>query len=118
MAEEEPTFEPDDDRPLPPHRGIRAFQEHIEAIYGERDRARGLASTYMWFVEEVGELARALRRGEVENLREEFADCYAWLSSVASIAGIDMEDAAGRYKLGCPRCGETPCDCRRGPARS
>ena len=49
---------------LPPHRGLRAFQEHIEAVYGERDAARGLPSTFMWFTEEVGELARAIR---VEN---------------------------------------------------
>ena len=101
-----------------PHQRLRAFQANIEAIYGERDRARGLASTYMWFAEEVGELSRALRKGDPENLREEFGDALAWLVTLASMAGVDMEEAAHRYSAGCPRCGQTPCDCRRGPART
>lgn len=101
-----------------PHRRLAAFQAHIEAIYGERDRARGLASTYMWFAEEVGELSRALRKGEPENLREEFGDVLAWLVTLASMAGVDIESAAERYTAGCPRCAAIPCNCRRGPERS
>jgi NTP pyrophosphatase (non-canonical NTP hydrolase) len=103
---------------LPPHRGLAAFQRHIEALYGERDAARGLASTFMWFTEEVGELARAVRGGDPDNLRTEVGDVLAWLATVASLTGVDLEDAASRYARGCPRCGQIPCDCRRGPARS
>ena len=51
---------------------IREFQELIERIYGEKDTTRGTAGTYMWLAEEVGELSRALRRGQRENLEEEF----------------------------------------------
>jgi NTP pyrophosphatase (non-canonical NTP hydrolase) len=101
-----------------PHQGLRAFQENIEAIYGERDAARGLPSTFMWLTEEVGELARALRSGDPENLRTEVSDVLAWLSTVASLADVDLAEAASRYSQGCPRCGRTPCDCRRGPARA
>ena len=97
---------------------LQAFQALIERTYGERDRARGLASTYMWFAEEVGELARALRAKDPQNLREEFADVLAWLSTLASIAGVDLEEASRRYTSGCPRCGSIPCACERGPARS
>ena len=104
--------------PEQPASDLAAFQASIEATYGERDRARGLAPTYMWFVEEVGELGRALRKGDAENLREEVGDVLAWLTSLASMAGVSLEDAAARYRDGCPRCGETPCACRRGPARS
>jgi NTP pyrophosphatase (non-canonical NTP hydrolase) len=104
--------------PLPPHRGLRAFQEHIEALYGARDAARGVAGTYMWFVEEVGELGRALRGGDAAALREEVGDVLAWLATLASLAGVGLEDAAGRYARGCPRCGALPCACERGPARS
>ncbi len=102
----------------PPHRRLHDFQRNIEAIYGERDGARGVAGTYMWFAEEVGELARAIRRGDADNLREEFSDVLAWLTTLASLTGIDLEAAAARYSDGCPRCGATPCACRRGPARS
>jgi NTP pyrophosphatase (non-canonical NTP hydrolase) len=88
------------------------FQELIERIYFERDRARGTQGTLLWFVEEVGELVRAIRRGEQHNLEEEFADVYAWLATLASLHGIDLE-AIGRrkYAAGCPRCRATPCAC-------
>jgi NTP pyrophosphatase (non-canonical NTP hydrolase) len=91
-------------------RGLGAFQRQIERIYLERDRARGWERTFAWFVEEVGELARALHRGE-GNLEEEFADAAAWLVTLASIRGVDMEKAAGKYAAGCPRCSQAPCRC-------
>jgi len=91
---------------------IREFQEVIERIYGGKDSERGTAGTYMWFAEEVGELSRALRRGQRENLEEEFADVLAWLVTLASMHGVDVETAAVRkYKDGCPRCHHTPCAC-------
>ena len=92
---------------------ISEFQRLIEAVYYERDAARGLAGTHMWFAEEVGELTRALRRGESRaHLEGEFADVLAWLSTLASIAGIDLEQAArAKYAQGCPRCSATPCAC-------
>lgn len=88
------------------------FQHAIEAIYFERDRDRGIPGTLLWFVEEVGELVRAVRRAERDNLEEEFADVYAWLATLASLHGLDLE-AIGRkkYESGCPRCRETPCAC-------
>jgi NTP pyrophosphatase (non-canonical NTP hydrolase) len=61
----------------------------------------------------VGELVRAVRRGERANLQEEFADVYAWLATLASLHGIDLEATARRkYAAGCPRCGASPCACR------
>lgn len=91
---------------------IAEFQKLIEKIYFERDSARGLAGTHMWFCEEVGELTRALRRGQEEELEGEFADVFAWLSTLASIAGIDLTAAVQKkYGAGCPRCSSTPCAC-------
>jgi len=91
---------------------IETFQRLIEDIYYEKDKARGLAGTHMWFCEEVGELTRALRRGQTEELEGEFADVLAWLSTLASIAGIDLQAAAcKKYETGCPRCSATPCTC-------
>ena len=90
---------------------LRGFQDLIDRVYGERDAARGWEGTFVWFVEEVGELARALKRGERSNLNEEFADVLAWLSTLASLAGVNLEEAAARYEGGCPYCGRTPCAC-------
>jgi len=93
-------------------RSLSDFQKRIEEIYFERDNARGLCGTTLWFVEEVGELVRALRRGESGNLVEEFSDCLAWLATLASITGVDLDAAAwSKYEKGCPRCESTPCAC-------
>ena len=97
--------------------GVREFQQLIARTFGARDGARGIAVNTMWLVEEVGELARALRgvlRGDRDdaNLAEEFADVLAWLSSLASLADIDLEAvASARYRHGCPRCAALPCAC-------
>lgn len=97
--------------PSAPTDGLQGFQEVIDALYGDRDRDRGLDGTFVWFVEEVGELARALKGSDPENLREEFADVLAWLTTLASLAGVEMRTAARRYAEGCPRCHEIPCGC-------
>jgi len=90
---------------------LREFQELMERTYGERDRARGLAGTFMWLAEEVGELAAALREGNRQEIAEELGDCLAWLLSVANLAGVDAEQAVARYAGGCPYCGAVPCRC-------
>jgi NTP pyrophosphatase (non-canonical NTP hydrolase) len=91
---------------------IRDFQALIERIYGEKDSARGTAGTFMWFSEEVGELSRALRRGRRAELEGEFADVLAWLCTLASMHGVDVQAAAAaKYATGCPRCHATPCAC-------
>lgn len=90
---------------------IRAFQAAIDATYGARDRGRGLDATFRWLVEEVGELARALREGDPARLREEVSDVLAWTVTVASLAGVDAAEAAARYADGCPKCRSVPCAC-------
>ncbi|MGH7149983.1 MAG: MazG nucleotide pyrophosphohydrolase domain-containing protein [Planctomycetota bacterium] len=94
---------------------VRDFQKKIESIYFARDASRGWAGTFAWFAEEVGELARARRKGTREELAAEFADCLAWLATLASLEGVDLEEEAVRkYGNGCPRCGGTPCTCAGG----
>ena len=90
---------------------IGEFQRRLQATYEARDRARGRDATFLWLVEEVGELSRAVRRGDPKNLRHEFSDALAWLVSLATLEGVDMEEAAGRYAKGCPRCRKSPCKC-------
>lgn len=87
------------------------FQKRIEAIYFERDNARGVPGCFQWLAEEVGELAKALRGTDEANLREEFADCLAWLSTLASLKGVKLSEVVDKYAAGCPRCHATPCAC-------
>ena len=90
---------------------IGEFQKLIERTYLERDAARGEGGTFMWFIEEVGELATAMRHGTRQEQQEEFADVLAWLVTLASLKGISMEEAVGKYSDGCPYCGKIPCEC-------
>jgi len=90
---------------------LSAFQRLIARTYLERDSARGLGGTFMWFVEEVGELATALRERDEQALKGEFADVLAWLCTLASLSGVRMEEAVAKYADGCPGCGRMPCNC-------
>lgn len=90
---------------------LDAFQRLIDATFGERDRARGVPSSVAWLAEEVGELAQAVRKGTHEQRVHEFADVLAWLTSLANQVGVDLDEAAGRYADGCPRCASIPCAC-------
>lgn len=81
-------------------------------MFGAKDAARGIDGTFMWFLEEVGELAGSLRKGPKEELALEFADVLAWLVTLANIAGVDLDEAIKRkYGTGCPRCGRAVCEC-------
>lgn len=91
---------------------IADLQQHIHRMYYEKDVARGVDGTFMWLMEEVGELASALRGDDRENLAEEFADVIAWLFTIANVAEIDLATAlATKYGNGCPGCGRFECQC-------
>jgi len=90
---------------------LKEFQSRIEKIYYKKDKKRGVDSTFRWYVEETGELARALRVGKREFIEAEFADCLAWLLSLASLCDIDIEQAMAKYLEGCPKCMKMPCAC-------
>lgn len=90
---------------------IDDFQALMATTYGERDRRRGIPATVAWLAEEVGELARAVRKGTPAQQREELGDVLAWLASLADQLGLSLADAASRYTTGCPRCGTFPCAC-------
>lgn len=87
------------------------LQATIRATYGARDRERGVDATFGWFVEEVGELSRAIRRQGHDERVHEFGDALAWLVTLADLCDVDIVQAAARYRDGCPRCGASPCTC-------
>jgi len=78
---------------------FRDFQAHIRERYFETDAARGTSKTFVWFIEEIGELATAINGDDRDNLEEEFADVLAWLSTLANINGVDLEEAIRRKYL-------------------
>ncbi|WP_146582366.1 MazG nucleotide pyrophosphohydrolase domain-containing protein [Neorhodopirellula pilleata] len=91
---------------------IEDLQQHIRRMYYEKDVARGVDGTFMWLMEEVGELASALRGDDRENLKEEFADVIAWLFTIANVADVNLAEAlSAKYGNGCPGCGKFECSC-------
>jgi len=91
---------------------VGELQKHIGELYLAKDRRRGATGTMLWMVEEVGELAEAVRRGERQGLEEEMADVLAWLASLANLLDVDLERAfAAKYPATCKRCGQKPCAC-------
>ncbi|GAB4518048.1 MAG: hypothetical protein Tsb0013_22230 [Phycisphaerales bacterium] len=85
---------------------VRAFQDLIRDRYSATDAARGTPGTFMWLIEEVGELATALHENAPDksptpeqraNLQEEFADVIAWITTLANINGVDLTDALTKY---------------------
>ncbi len=92
--------------PTPTPLTFGAFQELIRDRYSATDAARGTPGTFMWLVEEIGELATSLHEcapgqtptdAQRHNLEEEFADVIAWLTTLANINGIDLERALTKY---------------------
>src|SRR5215208_140732 len=59
---------------------LSRLQQVIRDLYGAKDSRRGVEGTFMWFMEEVGELSAALRGGTGEERAAEFADVLAWLA--------------------------------------
>lgn len=85
---------------------FRSFQKLIYDRYHATDSARGSAATFLWLMEEIGELATALSNNapgrtpteaEKANLGEEFADVFAWLTTIANIQGVDLTKALQKY---------------------
>jgi NTP pyrophosphatase (non-canonical NTP hydrolase) len=95
-----------------PPLSLEDFQQLIREMYLEKDIARGVDGTFMWLMEEVGELAAALREGTSAEQAAEFADVLAWLTTIANVVGVDLAEAVrNKYGSGCPGCGRFVCTC-------
>jgi NTP pyrophosphatase (non-canonical NTP hydrolase) len=114
-SEGHPKWPADGGRPRdshPPVVTLADFQQLIRRMYLEKDVARGVDGTFMWLIEEIGELAAALREGTSQAAEAEFADVLAWLTTIANVAGVDLTEAVvNKYGSGCPGCGRFVCIC-------
>jgi len=90
---------------------LKELQELIDKMYSAKDRKRGPAGTFLWLMEEVGELAGAIGEGTLAEKEAEFADVLAWLATIANVEGVDLNRAMKKYADGCPGCGRMVCTC-------
>ena len=72
--------------------GLRSLQRAALGIYGRLEPDRAL----VWTLEELGELAQAIRRGEDRaRLEEELGQLTAWMLCLANILDVDITAAVG-----------------------
>lgn len=69
------------------------LQSDLAARFAERDRKSGAAFLMMVLMEEVGELAEAVRRGERDEARKEVADVAFMAYALASVLDVDLDTA-------------------------
>jgi O-6-methylguanine DNA methyltransferase len=70
----------------------------MDAVYGARDRARGVPATVAWIAEEVGELARSVRKGTRDEQLHELGDTLAWLASLANQLELSLDIQATAFQ--------------------
>ena len=93
---------------------LSEFQALLKKLYIHKDLDRGIKSTYIWLIEEIGELATLLNSQELDKtlISEELADIIAWTISIANILNIDIGEAIVRkYPNKCKKCKASPCIC-------
>ena len=95
---------------------IASFQSLIRNLYYHQDRQRGIDKTFMWLVEEIGELSNVLREDifDKDKISDEIADVIAWTISLANLLEINVEKALiDKYPNVCAKCGSNPCYCNK-----
>jgi NTP pyrophosphatase (non-canonical NTP hydrolase) len=95
---------------------ITEFQNLIKDLYFQKDYNRGIKATFIWLIEEIGELAEIINNPQVnrERASEELADIIAWTNSIANLLNIDLEDALlKKYPNICIKCKSNPCICEK-----
>jgi NTP pyrophosphatase (non-canonical NTP hydrolase) len=95
---------------------ISEFQNLIKDLYFERDQNRGIYKTFIWLIEEIGELARILRSKDIsfKDASEELSDIIAWATSLANLLDINLESAiSNKYPGVCLKCKSNPCVCSK-----
>ncbi len=93
---------------------ISEFQNLVKNLYIEQDQKRGIEGTFIWLIEEIGELAHILKNRDIDinSVSEELADIIAWTDSLANLLDIDLEEALfTKYPNICIKCGSNPCTC-------
>ncbi len=93
---------------------ISEFQHLMKELYFHQDNERGIQDTFIWLIEEVGELARIIKKREIDKKKasEELADIIAWANSLANLLSIDLETVLfEKYPNKCLKCDSNPCKC-------
>lgn len=93
---------------------LNEWQRTLYVIYGQGNNERSLDEIAFHLFEEIGEVAKALRKKDKKEIVEEVADSFAWLIAVVNRHDpeIRIDDMVyNRYSDKCPHCNMKPCRC-------
>lgn len=92
---------------------LQEWQDLFNDIYGEKNKRLDTYKIWMHVVEEVGEVARQLRKENYDELRKSLPDVFAWLCAFCNHRSIKLEEAVWyKFPAICPFCGrESRCIC-------
>ena len=93
---------------------VSDFQNLMKKLYFHKDSKRGIKDTFIWLIEEIGELAKILKYQNIDKKKaaEEIADIIAWTNSLSNLLDIDIEKALyDKYPNRCKKCNSIPCQC-------
>lgn len=71
-------------------KSLENLQDMALQVYGRYDIEKSL----LWFVEEVGELVAAIRKGkDISDIEGELGDVFAWVLCLSNILNLRASDA-------------------------
>lgn len=91
---------------MQPNMTLPELQAYVQEKLVARGLIEPLPNVMLHLMEEVGEVTRAMRKGDQTNLGEELADCLFFILTAANAAGVDLQAALGeKERLNCLRFG-------------
>ncbi len=101
-----------EDRP----RSIYKWQQMFNKIYGRSNTSQSVEQLGFHLMEEIGEVAKAMRLGNVPKLQDELADVFAWSAAIITRCQTITNETYrfdevvwARYPYACPHCESNPC---------
>ena len=91
---------------------LKEWQATLKRIYGNINRLESRKRLWFHFMEEIGEISKALRHNNRENLEEECADALAWLLPLCTKLEADLDDLTwNNFPWECKVCHKQKCEC-------
>lgn len=100
---------------------LQKWGNHLNVIYGERNKEKGIENLLNRLFREVSELlslemkipGMKISPAEIEKeFALELADTLAWIIAIANFYNVDLEKATlDRFGKGCWKCKKIPCQC-------
>jgi NTP pyrophosphatase (non-canonical NTP hydrolase) len=91
---------------------IKDWQNMFHKIYGRINKMSWTIQIWLHFHEELGELSKEFRLNNETKMKEEFADCFAWLMALCNKLGVDLSEITWEVYPGvCSHCKKEKCEC-------